>query len=123
MNAATVRACTLLSAAALLLGAPRALRAQYPTGAVHGRIQAEFRTSDIHTQNADGTDAALNTNLNNEFFLRRAYGEVAAQLTANIPGKLEGNAPPPAVNLEDAYLHVGLARLLTSRAGQGKKPI
>jgi hypothetical protein len=123
MNAATVRACLALSAAALLLGAPRTLRAQYPTGAVHGRIQAEFRTSDIHSQNADGTDADLNTVVNNEFFLRRAYVEFTAQLAANIRAKLEVNATRRAVNLEDAYIDVGLGRFLTWRAGQEKKPI
>jgi hypothetical protein len=102
---------------------PRALQAQYPTGAVHGRIQAEFRTSDIHTQNADGTEAALNSVVNNEFFLRRAYVEFTAQLAANIRAKLEVNATRRAVNLEDAYIDVGLGRFLTWRAGQEKKPI
>jgi hypothetical protein len=113
----------LAAAAALALAAPAALLAQYPTGALHGRLQTEFRTSDIKTQNPDGTPAALNQVVGNEIFVRRAYLEFTAQLASNITGKLEVNATRRAVNLEDAFIDVGLGRFLTWRVGQEKKPI
>ncbi|HSU13248.1 porin [Longimicrobium sp.] len=124
MNLRNVRIPRLLcAAAALALGAPATLLAQYPTGSLHGRLQGEFRTSDIHTQNADGTDAALNQVVGNEFFIRRAYLEFGAQLASNITGKLEVNFTRRTVNLEDAYVDVGLGRFLSWRVGQEKKPM
>lgn len=124
MNLRNLRITRVLpAAAALALAAPATLLAQYPTGSLHGRLQGEFRTSDISTQNADGTPAALNQIVGNEFFIRRAYLEFSAQLASNITGKLEVNATRRAVNLEDAYIDVGLGKLLTWRVGQEKKPI
>jgi hypothetical protein len=104
----------LLLAAALAL--PAAAQAQYPTAKIQGRLQPEFRTSDIET-------APLNTVPGNEFFIRRAYVEFSAQLAENVRSKVEVNATRRAVNLEDAWLEVDLGRYVTWRAGQEKKPV
>jgi hypothetical protein len=124
MTTRFVRAARPLTlAGALALAAPAALVAQYPTGALHGRLQTEFRTSDIKTTDASGNPAAINQVVGNEIFVRRAYLEFSAQLASNITSKLEVNFTRRAVNLEDAYVDVGLGRFVTWRAGQEKKPI
>jgi len=121
MNATRI---TRYAAAALLLAAlPGQARAQYPTAKFKGRLQAEFRTSDVSSTNPDGSLAPVNTVVGNEFFLRRFYLEADAQIAANIHAKLELNAVRRAVNLEDAWVDVGLGRFVTWRFGQEKKPV
>lgn len=100
-----------------------AAQAQYPSARFKGRVQVEFRTSDIRSTNADGTPATVNTVVGNEFFLRRFYVEADARIAANVRAKMELNATRRAVNLEDAYIDVGLGRFMTWRAGQEKKPV
>jgi hypothetical protein len=123
MSSRSVNLARAISAAAIALALPAAAHAQYPTAKLQGRLQAEFRTSDIKTLNADGTEAAVNTSLNNEFFIRRAYVEFSAQLAENVTSKVEVNATRRSVNLEDAWLQVGLGRFVNLRAGQEKKPV
>jgi hypothetical protein len=113
----------ILGAAALALALPAAARAQYPTAKLQGRLQTEFRTSDVRSLNADGSEAAVNTSLSNEIFLRRAYVEFSAQLAENVTSKVEVNVTRRQVNLEDAWLQVGLGRFVNLRAGQEKKPV
>jgi len=103
-------------AAAAMLVLPATAHAQYPTAKLQGRLQPEFRTSDI-------TTTPLNTVPGNEFFVRRAYVEFSAQLAENVRTKVEVNATRRAVNLEDAWLEVDLGRYVTWRAGQEKKPV
>ena len=113
------------AAAALMACLPAAGRAQvqYPVAKFKGRLQTEFRTSDIHSTNADGTPAAVNTVVGNEIFIRRFYLEADVQVARNVRAKLELNATRRAVNLEDAWVDVGLGRFLTWRVGQEKKPV
>ncbi|MFL5382831.1 MAG: porin [Longimicrobiaceae bacterium] len=112
---------------ALLACAPAIARAQqqptYPNVKFKGRLQTEFRTSDIQSTNADGTPAAVNTVVSNEFFLRRFYVEADGYLAPSVRVKMELNATRRAVNLEDAWVDVGLGRFLTWRVGQEKKPV
>jgi hypothetical protein len=105
-----------LPLAAALAALPGAAHAQYPTAKLQGRLQPEFRTSDIVT-------TPVNTVPGNEFFLRRAYVEFSAQLAENVRSKVEVNATRRAVNLEDAWLEVDLGKYVTWRAGQEKKPV
>lgn len=98
-------------------------QAQYPSARFKGRLQTEFRTSDIRSTNADGTPATVNTVVGNEFFLRRFYVEADVRIARNVRAKMELNATRRAVNLEDAYAEVDLSRYLTWRAGQEKKPV
>lgn len=107
----------------VLLTSAAPAMAQYPTAKLKGRLHTEFRTSNITSENADGTPAALNTVPSNEFFLRRAYLEFAAQLAENIHAKAEVNVTRRQANLEDAYIEVGLGRFVSWRFGQEKKPI
>jgi hypothetical protein len=124
MTVLPARVSRCAAGAALLLAAlPGAARAQYPTAKFKGRLQAEFRTSDIHSANADGTPATINTVVGNEFFLRRFYLEADAQIAESIHAKMELNATRRAVNLEDAWVDVGLGRFVTWRFGQEKKPV
>ncbi|HET6764887.1 MAG TPA: porin [Longimicrobiaceae bacterium] len=109
-------ALTAGTAAAAMLVLPGMAHAQYPTAKLQGRLQPEFRTSDI-------TTPTLNTVPGNEFLLRRAYVEFSAQLAENVRSKVEVNATRRAVNLEDAWLEVDLGRYVTWRAGQEKKPV
>jgi len=117
----------IAAAAALLACLPGTARgqaqAQYPSVKFKGRVQAEFRTSDIHSTNADGTPAAVNTVVGNEFFIRRFYLEAAGSVARGVRFKLELNATRRAVNLEDAWAEVDLGRYVTWRAGQEKKPV
>ena len=123
----TRRVAGLVAAAALLASLPGVSRAQqqptYPNVKFKGRLQAEFRTSDIESTNADGSPAAVNTVVSNEFFLRRFYVEADGYVARNVRVKMELNATRRAVNLEDAWVDVGLGRWLTWRAGQEKKPV
>jgi hypothetical protein len=59
----------------------------------------------------------------NEIFIRRFYLEADVQIARNIRAKMELNATRRAVNLEDAWVDVGLGRFLTWRVGQEKKPV
>ena len=123
----TRRVAGLAAAAALLACHPGVSRAQqqttYPNVKFKGRLQAEFRTSDIESTNPDGSPAAVNTVVSNEFFLRRFYVEADGYVARNVRVKMELNATRRAVNLEDAWVDVGLGRWLTWRAGQEKKPV
>jgi hypothetical protein len=101
---------------AAALAVPAAAHAQYPTAKIQGRLQPEFRTSDIKTE-------PLNTVPGNEFFIRRAYVEFSAQIAENVRTKVEVNATRRAVNLEDAWLEVDFGKYVTWRAGQEKKPV
>jgi hypothetical protein len=114
-----------VAAAALLACLPAAGRAQvqYPAAKFKGRLQTEFRTSDIHSTAADGTPAAVNTVVGNEIFIRRFYLEADVQVARNVRAKLELNATRRAVNLEDAWVELGLSRFLSWRVGQEKKPV
>ncbi|HEX8245328.1 MAG TPA: porin [Longimicrobium sp.] len=111
----------------LLACAARPVRAQqqptYPNVKFKGRLQTEFRTSDVHSTNTDGTPAAMNTVVSNEFFIRRFYVEADGWVARSVHVKMELNATRRAVNLEDAWVDVGLGRCLTWRAGQEKKPV
>ncbi|HKP76857.1 MAG TPA: porin [Longimicrobiaceae bacterium] len=124
MNAAT-RISRYAAAAALLACLPGAGRAQaqYLSARFKGRLQTEFRTSDIHSTNADGTPAAVNTVVGNEFFIRRFYVEADVRVAQHVRAKMELNATRRALNLEDAYVDVGLGRFVTWRVGQEKKPV
>src|SRR5689334_19473418 len=123
----TARVSRYAAAAALLACLPGAARAQaqvqYPNAKFKGRLQTEFRTSDIHSTAAGGTPAAVNTVVGNEFFIRRFYLEADVQVARNVRAKMELNATRRAVNLEDAWVDVGLSRFLTWRVGQEKKPV
>ena len=88
-----------------------------------GRFQAEFRTSDVRSTNADGTPATVNTVMSNEFFVRRLYLEAVGRPAPGVQVKLEVNATRRAVNLEDAWAEIALGPWLTWRAGQEKKPV
>jgi len=88
-----------------------------------GCLQAEFRTSDIESTNADGSPATVNTVVSNEFFLRRFQVEADGYVARSVRVKMELNATRRAVNLEDAWVDIGLGRWLTWRAGQEKKSV
>ncbi|HEX8452031.1 MAG TPA: hypothetical protein VF647_08040, partial [Longimicrobium sp.] len=75
----TRRHAGLAAVLTLLACAASPARAQqqptYPNVKFKGRLQTEFRTSNVHSTNADGTPAAVNTVVSNEFFIRRFYVE------------------------------------------------
>lgn len=119
----TRRVAGLAAAAALLACQPGVAQQQYPNVRFRGRLQAEFRTSDIESTNADGTPATVNTVVGNEFFLRRFYVEADGYVAPSVRVKMELNATRRALNLEDAFVDVGLGRWVTWRAGQEKKPV
>ena len=112
-----------LLACAPSIAAAQQQQTQYPNVKFKGRLQTEFRTSDIHSTNADGTPAAVNTVVGNEFFVRRFYLEAGGDIAKSVHFKMELNATRRAVNLEDAWVDVDLGRFLTWRAGQEKKPV
>jgi len=120
-NAATAAVLALLACAPAIAHAQQ--QPTYPNVRFKGRLQTEFRTSDIESTNADGTPAEVNTVVSNEFFLRRFYVEADGYLARSIRVKMELNATRRAVNLEDAWVDVGLGRFVTWRAGQEKKPV
>ncbi|HEX8906491.1 MAG TPA: porin, partial [Longimicrobiaceae bacterium] len=115
----------VLSLLACTAGAARAQQQPptYPNVKFKGRLQTEFRTSDIESTNADGSPAAVNTVVSNEFFVRRFYVEADGYLARSVRVKMELNATRRTVNLEDAWVDVGLGRWITWRAGQEKKPV